>query len=284
MGKYFRPMVLTIFYSFSVVLAGLVVTLFLFIFRSDELFFAESGKVNVDKVGDLVTPFVPIMSVATGLLTLGLARVMRMTDFKGAFDCKNINWRTAWIPITGTLLLILIIGYSFEHIFMIPDKTSFIVEQSEYGVIDIIFLILLCFISPVFEELLFREANLKFMLSNGCTKTQAIIASAIFFAFVRVKPASMLTEFFAGIVFAIIYIKTRSVVLTSIISIIINSYSVMSDVLEANYGLNLDLPRYFYVVLVLLLIYPAYLLLRYYWNESLPSEKKAELEKVRKQA
>ncbi len=264
MGKYFRPLVLTMFYLFTIIIAGIFVVLILSIFRKDEIFSAESDTFNIDIVGKLLESFYPFLLVISGILSLGLARVMKMTDFKGAYSCHNINWRTAWIPIIGTILLILIFGYSIEHIFVIPDGTPFTDKQSGYSMMDIVSMMLLILVSPVIEELLFFEANLRCMLTSGCTKTQAVIASAIIFAVLRVHPTSILTDFVVGIIFAMLFIKTGNIVLSTIMHILNNTSCV---ILMNFYHLGGDSQRFpiaIDIVVILLCLYPAYRILRYY--------------------
>ena len=129
---------------------------------------------------------------------------------------------------------------------------------------DIVSMMLFILVSPVIEELLFFEANLRCMLTSGCTKTQAVIASAIFFAVLRVHPTSILTDFVVGIIFAMLFIKTDNIVLSTIMHILNNTSCV---ILMNFYHLGGDSQRFLLaidIVVILLCLYPAYRILCYY--------------------
>lgn len=88
---------------------------------------------------------------------------------------------------------------------------------------------------PAFcEELFFRGRILANLIPYG--KTGAVIISAILFALMHQNPYQILYTAAAGIMLGMIYIKTGSIWLGTVIHFLNNAYSVTLDVLYSNVG------------------------------------------------
>lgn len=81
--------------------------------------------------------------------------------------------------------------------------------QSEGGFVSSFFT--LCIVAPITEELFFRGLVLRGFLSR-MEKTKAILLSALLFSLIHLSPWQMIGPFIIGIIFAVIYIETRSLI------------------------------------------------------------------------
>ncbi|MCX7656191.1 MAG: CPBP family intramembrane metalloprotease [Treponemataceae bacterium] len=91
--------------------------------------------------------------------------------------------------------------------------------QSEGGFFSSFFT--LCIVAPITEELFFRGLVLPGFLSR-MTKTKAILLSALLFSLIHLSPWQLIGPFIIGIIFAIIYIETRSLLPTILLHSLFN--------------------------------------------------------------
>ena len=126
-------------------------------------------------------------------------------------------------------------------------------------------------IGPIAEEYLFREAIQGGMLRYGARPWVACVVSAFIFGLVHGNPAQILFAFLIGLVFAVVYMHTRSIVPVIICHIINNSTSVVlmniySD--NPNIGFNEILGTTPAVVAFVLSLAVGLLLLRLFLKQS----------------
>lgn len=126
-------------------------------------------------------------------------------------------------------------------------------------------------IGPIAEEYLFREAIQGGMLRYGARPWVACVVSALIFGIVHGNPAQILFAFIIGLVFAIVYMHTRSIIPVIICHIINNSTSVVlmniySD--NPNIGFNEILGTTPAVVAFVLSLAVGLLLLRLFLKQS----------------
>ena len=88
-------------------------------------------------------------------------------------------------------------------------------------------IIAIALVSPIVEELVFREAIIRTMLNQGCGIWKAILFSALSFGIIHFNPAQIPFAFVMGIILGIIYVRTRSVLLTVLIHIVNNGLAVI---------------------------------------------------------
>ncbi|MBQ8804912.1 MAG: CPBP family intramembrane metalloprotease [Bacteroidaceae bacterium] len=82
-------------------------------------------------------------------------------------------------------------------------------------------------IGPITEEYVFREGIQGSMLRQGVTPWLACVFSAMVFGLVHGNPAQIPFAFLVGLVFAVVYMRTRSIIPVSICHIINNSHAVI---------------------------------------------------------
>lgn len=81
-------------------------------------------------------------------------------------------------------------------------------------------------LAPLGEELLFREATLGRMLRDGVRPRTALMASSLLFALVHGNPAQVPFAFLAGMLLGILYLRTRSLLLPTLLHALNNTLAV----------------------------------------------------------
>ena len=217
----------------------------------------------MDGMNKMLMPYLGVLTVLSGLLTIFFAWAIKMSDFKKAFDYKSIEWRKVWIPIVGAFYYLLVFNFLCDAI-RLPDfmtQTFNEVTKTATGILAV------CIAGPICEELIFREAIIRCMFSNGATPKAAIITSSLLFAIAHGNPAQMFFAFFVGILFAMLFIKTGNIILSTIMHILNNTFSVIMMNFYHLEGENQHFSVKIDVIVILLCIYPAYRILRYYFFE-----------------
>ena len=259
MRKYLKPLIVTFLFTLSSTMAIFSVLMFLLIFEFERFDFSNEKEFFGDNVLQLLSPYLGIIAILGALIAVMGARVMNMTNFKHAFDTKGMNWRLSWIPLVGAVCYIVVLG-AFVNVIGLTDissANSYAVTHSFLGAAA------LCVICPVCEELVFREAIIRNMLANGATELQVIFFSSFCFAIAHVVLPRIFFAFFAGLVLAALYVKTHSIVLSSVVHIINNTVGVVT---MHQLGADYQLPLVYCIVILVLLPYPTFLLLRRFWK------------------
>jgi membrane protease YdiL (CAAX protease family) len=165
---------------------------------------------------------------------------------------------------TKSKLVIIIFGISF--IFLIQFFMSLIYPALgiDYNAIDtlsieddftlptvILYFIEVAIVPAIFEELFFRKALID--ISEKFGKVFAVIMSALIFGLAHMNLGQFIFAFCLGIMFGIIYIKTKDIKLTMILHFINNGYAAVTEIL---YTANLLNENVFAIIeTVLLIIY-----------------------------
>ena len=235
------------------------VLVFLHLYDSENFVFPN----DPNEIGNMIRPYLGIITILSGILTVFFAWAIKMSDFKKSFDYKSINWHKVWIPIVGAFYYLLVFNFLSDAV-RLPDfmtQTFNDVAKTATGVLAI------CIIGPICEELIFREAIIRCMLTNGATPKAAVITSSLLFSIAHGNPAQMFFAFFVGVLFAMLYIKTGNIILSTIMHILNNTFSVIMMNFYHLEGENQHFPVGVDVVVILLCVYPAYRILRYYFYE-----------------
>lgn len=126
---------------------------------------------------------------------------------------------------------------------------------------------------PIVEELVFREAVQGYMHRNGVDPWMAIMISSLCFGIIHFNPAQVPFAFCIGLILGMIYYKTGSVVLTSLVHVFNNSMAVLEmrllgeDIKTFSYeqALGGPLASYIYIAISAAV---SVCLLRYYWKNA----------------
>ena len=143
------------------------------------------------------TPIQLILSIACWLFLLPLAEVA-----------------TSLIPTTGPL----------EEIYKI-FQASFEM-MLDYKIAGFI---MICILAPIFEEIIFRGIILKGMLNFNINPTTAILINGFIFGCAHMNPWQFIGAGLLGIIFGIVYYRTKSLFLPMLLHFLNNtlSYSLM---------------------------------------------------------
>lgn len=259
MEKYLRPIVITVLFVLVSSVLFCAVPILISVFDSENYV----PSTDMDGMNKMLMPYFGIITILSGILTVFFAWAIKMSDFKKSFDYKSIDWRKVWIPIVGAFYYLLVFNFLSDAI-RLPDfmtQTFNDVAKTATGVIAI------CIIGPICEELIFRESIIRCMLNNGATPKAAVITSSLLFSIAHGNPAQMFFAFFVGILFAMLFIKSGNIILSTIMHILNNSFSVIMMNFYHLEGENQHFPVGVDVVVILLCVYPAYRILRYYFYE-----------------
>lgn len=159
----------------------------------------------------------------TGLLTVVSIYALRMVSLRSAFSPGPIRWPQAMLAVAGTLFGIIGMNLLNERL-NLPDlmEEEFInMARTPLGFLS------MAIIVPVVEELVFRQAFLGQLLRSGMKPARAVVTSALAFALLHLNPAQMPFAFAIGLILALIWLRTGSILLTSCIHITNNSLAVI---------------------------------------------------------
>lgn len=121
----------------------------------------------------------------------------------------------------GLFFSALLLNYLLQKLYVVLDFDIQITVPSLNTPIDYLFsFILICIIPPVCEELMFRKT-----LSDGFSTLGAINAallSGAIFSLSHLNPAQTIYQFILGFILALIYIRTKDILITIIVHIVNN--------------------------------------------------------------
>lgn len=131
------------------------------------------------------------------------------TTFSHSLNYAMVGFMVA---IFGQMVLSLLISFFIDS-GVDTETEQYILEMSE---ISLLYLVIPVLIGPILEELVFRYALLGSFLKRMKT-SYAVILSSLLFGILHGSLTNLVIYVFCGIVFSVIYIKTRSI-LTSIMA------------------------------------------------------------------
>lgn len=178
-----------------------------------------SGLLYV-KYGDASITWCVMLS---GVATATVLSCLRFFRWREAFNVNTIDWHTGIVGVAATIFGVLSLDITSE-IANLPDVMleEFITMSSTIeGVLCI------AVISPIVEEIVFRECMLGQLLRYGTNRWIAIIATSLVFGIIHFNPIQIPFAAAMGVILSIIYYKSGNIVLTSIIHILNNSAAVV---------------------------------------------------------
>lgn len=162
----------------------------------------------------------PSMLLAMLCMFLYLWKAGYVPRDKQAWSCVSPAFLV--LALLWGLSTTLLIDFLLSFLPALPDlmKEQFDVLQSGWvGILSITLL------GPVLEELLFRGGVTRVLLERY-SPAKAILLSALIFGIFHINPAQVVSAFLAGLLFAWIYYRTRSLVPCILIHILNNSLAV----------------------------------------------------------
>ena len=164
--------------------------------------------------------------IISGVLTVFILNKMNMIKWRVA-NPKTISWKKASLAIVGALMGIIAANLLNEKL----DLPNLI--EAEMGALCHTFwgVLAITIIGPIVEELVFREGIIGYLIRRGQHRWVAIIFSSLMFGIIHLNPAQVPFAFIMGIVLGVVYVKSHSIVLTSIIHILNNTIAVVEIII-----------------------------------------------------
>jgi len=151
-------------------------------------------------------------------------------DFKNSYALNSFNWKYIIVGIVfavGISIIISEIDNLTRVILPMPQFVQTIYNSMVHAEVNIwTSVFTLCIVAPVTEELLFRGLILQGFLSS-MSKHKAVFLSALFFALFHVSPWQFIGPFIIGVVFAYLFIETKSVFPSMILHGIFNLLPIL---------------------------------------------------------
>ena len=214
-----------------------------------------------------MAPYVWVSVVISTLLAIAFAWLMKMTDFRHSFDVESIDWKNIWVPVAGSMCYLFLVYITMHILHLNVDKSdaTFKMSQNIFGSLTLIFL------CPVLEELVFRDVIIRYMFSKGATPLQALLCSVFCYAMISWSSMGDVPMYFLhGLLFGILFIKTGSVILASVIRVSVGVFQYVCSREFDLLNINTDMPTSYYVVLFFVFTPPTIFLLWKYWKSPLP--------------
>lgn len=230
MKKYIKPFLLAVVYLVMQGIAGIAMSGILLATDSD---YAEALASGNQEKAMLAIPasWLATTILASGILTVLVASVMRLINWKTVFRWSREQTSNAWLPLVAAIAGIFAINVFEEQL----QLTDILEEQFEGMMHSVIGILAISLFAPIIEELCFREAIMGGLLRKGAKPWVAIAISAIIFGLIHANPVQIVGAGLMGIIFGVIYYKSGNIVLTSILHILNNSFATF---IALTYGMD----------------------------------------------
>ncbi len=176
--------------------------------------------------GEMTTGLLAFTFMLSSLIVIAVVEAMRHSQKYNILDELNpslCHWK--WAPL---MLVATFCGMFCFDVFSEQLQLENIVEDvlvglstSFWGIIAIVL------IGPIAEEVVFRSAILGSMLYHGTDKGIAVVVSALMFGIAHFNPAQIPFAFVIGLLFAILYVKSRSIIPCIVCHVVNNGISVI---------------------------------------------------------
>lgn len=206
--------------------------------------------------------------ILSGGTTTLLIYMMGMIRCPETFYWNGLNWKYALLGIVASFTAI-IASDMLSELMNLPDLMQVQFEsmaESLWGILAI------AVIGPIVEEILFREGIQGYMTRMGIAPWKAILMSSLLFGIIHMNPAQIPFAFLIGLCLSLIYQKTQSITLTSLIHILNNSLAAMQlnllgeRIKEFKIADILGLNTFGLCVTIIVLFSTSALLFRMFWK------------------
>lgn len=160
--------------------------------------------------------------IVSGIITVAILWAMRMIKGK-TFNPFRIDWKRAPLGIAAAASAIFAMDLLSEQI-NLPDLMELEFKElatNPWGILAI------AVVGPIVEELVFREGIIRYLVRHGEHRKYAVLFSAVMFGLIHFNPAQVPFAIIMGIILGIIYVKSGSILLTSLIHILNNTAALI---------------------------------------------------------
>lgn len=180
---------------------------------------------NVDAVsGEIMNPYVLGIML---LVVYGLT-IAALYGWKLLLPNAGLQKHKPYVAIAIAILLLALVPMSFiEEMLNLSDTIG---NRMDGLIRNPLGLFCLAIAGPVTEELVFRRAVLGSLLEAKIDTRIAVAASAVIFALIHFNPAQMPAAFVIGCLFGWMYVRTGSIVPSTVCHVVNNSLAVAAAV------------------------------------------------------
>ena len=171
-----------------------------------------------------------IVSSLLTVLVLALMKQVQWSSFR--VQGSDFGWKWTLFVFVATVCAIFGLDVLQEFI-----KLPNLIEKNLVGMSSSIPGILaMALVGPITEEIAFREAICGGMLRAGKKPWTAILVSSLVFGLIHMNPAQIPFAIAAGVVMAIVYVKTQSIISSCIIHVLNNAFAVWMMIKYSDQG------------------------------------------------
>ena len=197
------------------------------------------------------TDMLLITQLMTSVLSLFLAYKYVMSHVETKEEKVSPKQYTAKIIIVSLAIIAalqIVLDYIYTLLHLDYDVTAlFDISTASPMHTKILFIIAIALAPAIFEELFCRKALIKFLKPHG--RLFAIIISSLLFGLIHMNVQQFIFAFIVGIILALIYEYTNSVVYTMVVHFINNSISVLPLLLGESFS---NIVIYIYVAFIII--------------------------------
>ncbi len=177
--------------------------------------------------GGSVSPdIMAVTCICASLLSIvvtGLIQVRMGQDLSREVNPRTCRWKWAPIMIFAALCGVFCFNVLTE-VMQLENTTERMMLGMSSRFLGIVSIVIT---GPVAEELVFRSAVIRTMTHHGVRPWTAMTVSALLFAAVHFNPAQIPFAFVIGFLFAILYVKSGSIIPSTVCHILNNGMSVI---------------------------------------------------------
>lgn len=230
-------------------------------------FFSADQRTNEFYFTTKVAPWAMLISSVFTIVILCFVKPFKLFKEFRIWVCDNWNALFAFIIFFITLVTTNILNEFVDAEFkdVAAEELFLSVLQNPVGVIAVVF------VGPICEEVVFRAGIMKPMLDRKINPWIPIAVSSVIFGLVHMNIPQMVNAVCLGFVFAVIYYRTRSLIISTVAHIINNGATVYIMLNVANpddYKLEQMIgkgPMIASFVLMLILLVVA---IKYFWKST----------------
>lgn len=207
MRAYLKPTLGVIIFIILQVVAGTILTIF-------------CNATNT-KLTDHPT-LLALSIIVSGIISVAILWAIRLIKSK-TFNPFRIDWKRAPLGIAAAVSAVIAMDLLSEQI-NLPDLMELEFKElatNPWGILAI------AIVGPIVEELVFREGIIRYLLRHGEHRKYAVLFSAVLFGLIHFNPAQVPFAVIMGVILGIIYVKSGSIIITSVIHILNNTAALI---------------------------------------------------------
>ena len=175
----------------------------------------------------------PVMFLPAMMYAMSKSRVNRSFELESPVPLDSRNTGTGRFALLAVMAVVVTIaaGFAVDPLSkLLPDTPEWFDRMNEQMLVGTPLLVTLVSVSvfaPFFEEWLCRGMILRGMLQKKMKPVWAMVISSAFFALIHMNPWQALPAFILGMLFAYVYYRTGSLVMTMLMHCSNNTFAAL---------------------------------------------------------